>query len=328
MFDPVDPDEMAFALSLFVSAGSGQISAGRKPLTIESRKAGETLFLSLVLSASERSKQQPVEFVLGTKLFESFLLVWEHYRNDAAQRSIGARILGFYRITAGSKGAALQRWITDNERDESLVVLNPAVVEGLARVELSPNGWPEEVSLLHAIEGLEPVPIVTTSSDLSDWPRETGTMALLLRQLDWSKTPLGPTEDWSPSLKSVVQLALACRFPMIVLWGKELTQIYNDGYCDLMGSKHPRGFGQATRDCWPEVWHINAPIYERVFQGETLTFEDSLYPIHRHGHLEDAYFTLCYSPLRNEDGAVEGVLVTVFETTERVCAEMKTETVL
>ena len=103
---------------------------------------------------------------------------------------------------------------------------------------------------------------------------------------------------------------------MIVLWGNDLVQIYNDAYRELMGNKHPAGLGQPTQDCWPEVWKINEPIYARVLAGETLTFEDQLYPITRHGYVEDAYFTLCYSPLRDEAGEIKGVLVTVFETTK------------
>ena len=48
-----------------------------------------------------------------------------------------------------------------------------------------------------------------------------------------------------------------------------------------------------------------------------MTFEDQLFPIWRYGYLEKAYFTLCYSPLRDETSAIRGVLVTVFETTAR-----------
>ncbi len=107
---------------------------------------------------------------------------------------------------------------------------------------------------------------------------------------------------------------------MIVLWGPDLIQIYNDGYLSLMGTKHPAGIGQRTRECWPEVWHINEPIYARVWQGETLTFEDQLFPIIRRGFLENAFFTLCYSPLWDETQSIAGVVITVFETTGRVTA--------
>ncbi|MDQ2841475.1 MAG: PAS domain-containing protein [Acidobacteriota bacterium] len=108
---------------------------------------------------------------------------------------------------------------------------------------------------------------------------------------------------------------------MVLLWGPALIQIYNDGYSELMGDKHPAGLGQPTRECWPEVWHLNEPIYTRVSQGETLTFEDQLYPIIRRGYLEQAYFTLCYSPVSDERGRWAGVFVTVFETTQRLEAE-------
>lgn len=154
----------------------------------------------------------------------------------------------------------------------------------------------------------------------TSWPVGDGMAATLVRALDWSQTPLGPARQWQQGLKVAVDLVLACQFPMIVLWGPDLAQIYNDGYREIMGERHPGGMGQATRACWPEVWHINQPIYARVLRGEAVTFEDQLYPITRHGYLEDAYFTLCYSPLRDETGGVEGVLVTVFETTERMKA--------
>jgi len=53
-----------------------------------------------------------------------------------------------------------------------------------------------------------------------------------------------------------------------------------------------------------------------------VTLTDQLFPITRHGYLEEAYFTLCYSPVREESGCVAGILVTVFETTQRLKAEL------
>lgn len=146
-------------------------------------------------------------------------------------------------------------------------------------------------------------------------------MAALVRIHDWAATPLGPIERWPQSLRTTVDLVLAGGFPMAALWGPDLVQIYNDAYRALMGVKHPAGLGQPTRDCWPEVWHINEPIYTQVLAGETLVSEDALYSITRSGVLEDAWLTLAYSPLQNDTGAIAGVLVTVFETTARHLAE-------
>lgn len=154
-----------------------------------------------------------------------------------------------------------------------------------------------------------------------EWITENGEAATLARKLDWSKTCLGPVEGWPDSLRSTVNLVLAYSFPMVLLWGEELVQIYNDAYAAIMGKKHPSGMGLPTREVWPEVWEFNEPVYRRVLEGETLTFENQLFPITRHGFREDAYFTLCYSPLRDGANNVAGVLVTVFETTPQIRAE-------
>ncbi len=154
-------------------------------------------------------------------------------------------------------------------------------------------------------------------------PRSSGEMGKLVTAFDWSKTAIGEPSTWPRSLSAVVSMVLSGGFPAIVLWGDDLLQIYNDGYCRLMGLKHPVGLGQRTRDCWPEVWHINEPIYERVRQGETITLENALFPITRHGELEDAWFTLSYGPLFGDEETIEGVLVTVVETTEQVRADLQ-----
>jgi len=79
-----------------------------------------------------------------------------------------------------------------------------------------------------------------------------GEMADLIRDFDWSTTPVGPIEDWPEVLLIVVNTMLATRHPMFLWWGKELTQFYNDGYRPSIGSdKHPKALGQPGRECWP-----------------------------------------------------------------------------
>ena len=164
------------------------------------------------------------------------------------------------------------------------------------------------------------------NGDAPDWPVGNSELAQRVRSFAWTDGPLGAIGDWPQSLRTTVDLLLPNGFPMIALWGPDLVQIYNDGYSAIMGNKHPRGLGQPTSECWPEVWHINKPVYERVLAGESIMFADALYPISRSGRLEDAWFTLAYSPLRGEQGAIVGVLVTVVETTERMLALKHQET--
>lgn len=152
-----------------------------------------------------------------------------------------------------------------------------------------------------------------------------GEMAARVRDHLWDATPLGSRAQWPQSLRTAVDLALGCDFPMLVLWGPELVQIYNDAYRSIMAGDHPAGLGRPARECRAELWHLNEPIFARVRAGETVNVEDALHPISRHGYLENAWLTLCYSPLRDESGAVAGVLVTAFETTGRMEAETERE---
>ncbi|GMU02198.1 PAS domain-containing protein [Corallococcus caeni] len=155
-----------------------------------------------------------------------------------------------------------------------------------------------------------------------------GEVGALYREKDWSAHPLGPPEHWPQSLKTAVSMVLGSQFPLIVLWGPQLYQFYNDGYRLLMGSKHPGGLGQGNRECWPEVWHINEAIYPRIFNGETVNFEEKMYPLAPHGRPEEYFLTLCYSPVRDESGAVGGVFVSVFDVTREVRARQERDRAL
>ena len=169
-----------------------------------------------------------------------------------------------------------------------------------------------------------------TDTSPNDHPRSVaepffaggGEMRRRVREFDWASTPLGPIERWPLALRSTVDTLLASAFPNIVLWGPELIQIYNDAYIPIIGVKHPYALGHGNRDVWPEVWDINGPIIERVLAGETITREDALYPLaRRDGAVEDVYLTLSFSPVRGDDGAIAGTLVTMHETTSRVQAQ-------
>ncbi|MBB3265800.1 PAS domain S-box-containing protein [Azospirillum sp. OGB3] len=155
-----------------------------------------------------------------------------------------------------------------------------------------------------------------------DWPSGGGTMGALIRTHDWAATPLGPKANWPLSLRVVVDLILASPLGMIVLWGPDLIQIYNDCYAEITAGKHPRALGQPTRECWPEVWDFNGPIYEAVFRGESRGFDDQKLILKRNGVPEETWFDLTYSPVRNDAGNIAGVLVTVHEVTKRKRTEL------
>ena len=151
-------------------------------------------------------------------------------------------------------------------------------------------------------------------------------MAGRIRDHDWSKTPLGPMETWSPSLRMMVRFLLANRFPLLLWWGPRFCQIYNDPYRPVLGSKHPGSLGQPAAECWSEIWDIIGPLIETPFQGGPPTWmEDIALEPNRHGFVEETHFTIAYSPVPDDtvESGIGGVLATVHEITAKVVGERR-----
>jgi PAS domain S-box-containing protein len=158
----------------------------------------------------------------------------------------------------------------------------------------------------------------------------SGEMADLVRQFDWSRTPLGPIQGWSDILVTTVNLILASRHPMFLWWGPELIQFYNDGYRpSIRADKHPSALGQQGMECWPEIWPIIGPQIEAVMTQGTSTWNlNQLVPIKRDDKVEEVYWTYSYSPVREKDGTVQGTLVVCSESTEQVLSERRLRSLL
>src|SRR5580698_4120208 len=149
-----------------------------------------------------------------------------------------------------------------------------------------------------------------------------GEMSELVRSLDWSATPLGAQESWSPALRTVVRILLANRFPQLLWWGPEYISIYNDAYRPILGRKHPWALGKPVRDCWSEIWDILQPLIDTPFKGGPATWsEDIELQINRAGFIEETHFTVAYSAVPDDTapGGIGGVLATVHEITEKAC---------
>lgn len=152
-------------------------------------------------------------------------------------------------------------------------------------------------------------------------------MGALMRRHDWKATPLGDPADWPQSLRSAVSIMLNSRYPIALYWGPELALLYNDAWSPIPGSKHPWALGRAGREVWPEIWDTIGPLYDKVrTTGEGVWQEDELLPMLRHGYLEECYFNFTFSPVRGEDGNIDGIFNAVVETTDRVLSERRLRT--
>jgi len=139
----------------------------------------------------------------------------------------------------------------------------------------------------------------------------------LIARTDWSRTPLGASGTWPQSLRTAVDIVIHSPMPMLLLWGPQLTQIYNNGFAMLAGSKHPHAFGQPAHLIWPELQDFTDPIYRAVLQGQVRTYSERRFTLQRGGVESDFWLDLTYSPIRDESTQVAGILVTAIETNER-----------
>jgi PAS domain S-box-containing protein len=152
----------------------------------------------------------------------------------------------------------------------------------------------------------------------------TGVMTpieLLLSETDWSRIAIGPPQQWPQSLQVAFNICRTSRFPIILFWGREHVQLYNDAYIPILGARRPAAFGQRARDCWPEIWDAIGPMLGGVMDSGNATWsENLLLPLERYGAPEECYFTFSYSPI--DDGErVGGVFCAVVETTATVLGE-------
>ncbi len=149
-----------------------------------------------------------------------------------------------------------------------------------------------------------------------------------LAQVDWAATPLGPPSTWPQSLQTAVSILLSSRFSMWMAWGPELTFFCNAAYRrDTLGRKYPWALGRPASEVWSEIWDDIGPRIDRVLSTEQATWDVSLLLfLERSGYPEETYHTFSYSPLRDDDGQVVGMLCVVNEDTMQVIGERRMAT--
>ncbi|QJE02204.1 PAS domain S-box protein [Massilia forsythiae] len=149
---------------------------------------------------------------------------------------------------------------------------------------------------------------------------QRGPMAERIRTHDWRAHPLGDPAGWPPALRHALGMVLDSAFPTVVGWGEDLFTFFNEAYRAELGARADAALGRPLREVWRETWDEVAPQARRVLDGASIFREEVPATIERHGHPERAWFTFSFSPLRDDAGAVRGVVCTVIEVTARVQA--------
>nr|WP_314543472.1 ATP-binding protein [uncultured Massilia sp.] len=153
--------------------------------------------------------------------------------------------------------------------------------------------------------------------DLS-WLAGGGEMGALIRTMDWSTTPLGPPATWPQSLRTSVSLCLSSTFPILIAWGPDDIQIYNDAYRPICGDLHPASMGAPFKEVWASALPVVGDKFDRAHQGEGTYIRDQRMFLDRYGYLEEAFMTFSFSPIRAESGEVGGIFHPISEATAAV----------
>ena len=154
-----------------------------------------------------------------------------------------------------------------------------------------------------------------------------GSMGERIRAFPWARSSLGEPQFWPQALRTTVRILLTTGHPTMIMWGPDLTCLYNDTFSLSLGpEKHPAILGAPGRRAWEEVWPVVGAQIEYVLRGDGAVWaENQCVPIIRFGELQEVYWTYSYSPIDEPASphGVGGVLVTCAETTEQVLSERK-----
>jgi len=144
-------------------------------------------------------------------------------------------------------------------------------------------------------------------------------MGRRIAEFDWKQTSLGSFDRWPTSLHSTIKIIIGSRYPMILLWGEDLLQLYNDAYIGLIGAKHPDALGRSIRDTQAESWGAIGPMIREVMSSGIPNWVPAQQlPLMRYGYLEESYFSLSYSAVDDDEAVIRGMLCVCSEVTEQV----------
>lgn len=128
---------------------------------------------------------------------------------------------------------------------------------------------------------------------------------------DWSRCESGPPERWPATLRLAVDILLDLPLPALIMWGPAQALFINAEYADLMGIDPSHVPGGSVPSMPPAPWSWNPSVIARVWGGQSLHFPTQTLTLWRDTGPAERNFDLSYTPLRDEESAVRGILCTM-----------------
>ncbi|OCF32334.1 hypothetical protein I316_06002 [Kwoniella heveanensis BCC8398] len=166
-------------------------------------------------------------------------------------------------------------------------------------------------------------------------PLEPGTPAsplidckTLLERTDWTSTKMGPREQWSPVIETMLEVIMRSPTQDALWLGEDFQMLYNDNYAHIVD--HPMMYGRSAKvkEAWGPVWDSVYHLIQRCLEeGEPCYREDDLLLYRRgpSGYWVEKYHTWSFIPLFDEQGRPLGLFNPTRETTPSVLARRRQE---
>ncbi|MEO1637095.1 MAG: PAS domain S-box protein, partial [Cyanobacteria bacterium J06631_9] len=120
-----------------------------------------------------------------------------------------------------------------------------------------------------------------------------------MRSIDWSQTPLGPVERWSPILKTLVRVFVSSPVPTFILWGSQQAVLVNEACSDLLEASIASAIGHPANLALPKLWVAIHPLVSQVIStGDSVSTESRQWPKCCGSTLESQ---LVLIPIREDD---------------------------
>jgi PAS domain S-box-containing protein len=136
----------------------------------------------------------------------------------------------------------------------------------------------------------------------------SGRIGEMLRRFDWSATAIGLPGSWPEAFSISLKIVLNAKQPMLIWWGNELTQFYNDDFLNIAGPFLKKsGFGASGRESWLNISSVLAADIEHVLSGKGgISRERHLMQAVIENHSKHRYWTYSLSPI-DEGDKVSGI---------------------
>ncbi len=125
---------------------------------------------------------------------------------------------------------------------------------------------------------------------------------------DWTRTALGDSAAWPAILRLTVDILLNSPLPMVLQWGEQQIMVHNDAYVELLGLPSLRAPGGNVPPMQPSVWSWNPDVIVHARQGHSASYRSRNLPVWRDHAFTQKPLDLYYTPVRDDDNVVQGVL--------------------